>query len=442
MVTMGEIRDKVRNWIGRNFGAKSYSVQLLVGDDGFMVTPTFTGGSLYNVYTQAVWTYICASRISADIISFPAVVQTRDAGSRKWVTQPDHDLNAVLERPYGTAAWAPRLNWLQMLAAGVLRMELGGNQFYRIESAGNRLLSLMLYMRELQADVTTGGIPSPLTSPFTGSLTGPFTEYLVTATGTRVSVDKVVNILHANPDSTWSGVSPATPAEQSIRVDFAASRRMRYDMETRVQPGLVFKVKALFTMSDKQVERAETMLANTFEGAVNAGKSLVVGDDTTIERAPLMESGDIPAQAAIARDAIVSAYDIPPPWVGILGQAKYAHLDKVARVHFANCIGPRLLNIYGAFNSQAITPIYDNRTRLWFDMVQSPLGLAALAERGEVATKYQAMGWPAMQLNDRFALEMPEFKGWDRPNMPAVIAGRVPGEGSGDPVSDEEESAE
>lgn len=419
---------KIRNWIGRNWGAKSYSVQLLVGDDGFMVSPTFTGGSLYTVFTQAVWTYICASRISADIISFPAVVQTRDAGSRKWITQPDHDLNAVLECPYGTAAWAPRLSWLQMLATGVLRQELGGNQFYHIERAGARLLSLGLYVGELKAD--------------TIAATKLFTEYEISGTGVKVPVDAVVNILHANPDSTWRGVSPATPAEQAIRVDFAASRRMRYDMETRVQPGLIFKVKALFTMSDKQIDRAETMLANTFEGAVKAGKSLVIGDDTTVEKPPVMDSGDIPAQAASARDVIVSAFDIAPPMVGILGLAKYAHLDKVARVHFTNCIGPRLLNIYGAFNSQAIAPIYGNRTRLWFDMVQSPLGLAALAERGEVAAKYQSMGWPAMQLNDRFALEMPEFEGWDRPNMPAVIAGRVPGEGSGDPVLDDDQSDE
>jgi hypothetical protein len=32
---------------------------------------------------------------------------------------------------------------------------------------------------------------------------------------------------------------------------------------------------------------------------------------------------------------------------------------------------------------------------------------------------------------------MPEFEGWDRPNMPAVVAGRVPGEGSGDPAPEE-----
>jgi phage portal protein BeeE len=413
---------KIRDWLGSKFGAKSYTVQMLVADDGFMVAPSFTGGSLYTVYTQAIWTYICASRISQDIATFPAVVQTREAGTSKWVTDPDHELNALLRRPYGMASWAPRLNWRQMLSTGVLRQELGGNQFYRIERAVDRLLALQLYIRELQADADPN--------------TGLFTEYLVTGTQTKVPVDQVVNIFHANPDSTWSGVSPATPAEQAIRVDYAANRRMRYDMETRVQPGLVFKVKALFTMTKKQREKEEQHLAETFEGAVNAGKSLVVGDNTTVEKPPVMDSGDIPAQAAVARDAIISAFDISPPMVGVLRDAKYANLDKAARVQFANCIYPRLLNIYDTFNDQAVIPVYGDKTRLWFDMVGSPLGLAALAERGEVAQIYQDLGWPAKQLNDRFALEMPEFDGWDKPNMGAVIAGRVPGEGSGDPAPD------
>jgi hypothetical protein len=413
---MGRIKD----WLGSKFGAKSYSVQLVVADDGFMVAPSFSGGSLYHVYTQAIWTYICASRIAADIATFPAVVQTRDKGTNKWVTDPDHELTALLRRPYGTAPWAPRLNWRQMLSTGVLRQELGGNQFYRIESAGNRLLALMLYIRELEAD--------------TDPTTGMFTEYKITGTGAKVSVDQVVNIFHANPESTWSGVSPATPAEQAIRVDYAASRRMRYDMETRVQPGLVFKVKSLFTMTEKQRDNAEAMLASTFEGAVNAGKSLVVGDDTTIEKPPVMDSGDIPAQAASARDSIISAFDVVPPMVGVLDDAKYGNLDKASRLQFANCIFPRLLNIYDTFNDQAVIPVYVDRTRLWFDMVQSPLGLAALAERGEVAQIYQQLGWPAKQLNDRFALEMPEFEGWDRANIALTIAGRTPGEGSGDPA--------
>ncbi len=417
---------KLRDWIGRSFGAKSYSVQLLVSDEGFMVAPTFTGGSLYRVYVQAIWTYICASRIAADITSFPTVVQTRDKGSLKWTTQPDHELNAVIERPYGTAPRAPRLNFQQMLAIGVLRQELGGNQFYRIERAGNRLLALMLYIRELQPY-----LPDPTT--------GVFENYRVDGTSAIISVDQVVNVRHANPESTWSGVSPVVAAEQAIRVDYAASRRMRYDMETRVQPGLVFKVKALFSMTKKQRDNAETMLAETFEGAVSAGKSLVVGDDTTVEKPPVMDSGDIPAQAAVARDAIISAFDVVPPMVGVLGQVKYANLDKAMRVQFANCINPRLQNIYGTLNGQAVTPVYGPLVRLWFDMVQSPLGMAALAERGEVAIVYQKLGWPAKQLNDRFALEMPEFPGWDKPNMAAVVAGRVPGEGSGDPAPDTED---
>lgn len=422
---MGRIKD----WLGRKFGAKSYTVQLLVGDEGFMVAQNFTGGSLYTVFTQAIWTYICANRIAQDISSFPAVVQTREGGTNRWVTDLDHQLNAVLERPYGIAAWAPRWNWQQSLSTGVLRQELSGNQFYLTQTARGELLMLALSLVELRAN--------------TDPITGFFTTYSpANNPGATISVDNVVNVMHANPSSFWEGISPTVANEQATRVTYSADRRNRYDLETRVQPGVVFKVKALFSMSKSHRENVEAMLTESFEGATKQGKSLIVGDDTTIEGAPLHPVDDIPTKDRNARDKVISSFDVSPPMVGVLDNVKYANLDKAMRIQYSNCIGPRLLNIYNTINSQAVTPVYGRNVRLWFDMVQSPLGLAALAERGEVAAGYQGLGWPAMHLNERFALEMGEFDGWDKSNMAAVVAGRVPGEGSGDPVPNEDESEE
>jgi phage portal protein BeeE len=401
---------KIRDWLGRKFGAKSYSVQLLVGDDGFMVAQNFTGGSLYTVYTQAIWTYICVSRIAQDIATFPALVQVRDNERAPWITDPSHDLNALLQRPYGTAAWAPRRDWQSVLGTGVLRGELGGNQFYRIESRPGKLLALQLYLAELKANELSG-------TPY-------FTSYRIQSAAVDVPVEQVVNIMHGNPDSHWQGVSPTVANEQATRVDYAASRRMRYDMETRVQPGIVFKIKALFTMSDNQRQKALTMLNDTYEGAVNAGKSLVVGDDTTIDKPPIADAGDIPAQALVARNSIISSYDVSPPMVGVLTDAKYTNWAEAKRAQFNLCILPRLTNIYNSINNQAIHPIYGDNVRLHYDLAASPLGLAALSERGEAAKGYYDMGVPMIQLNSIFSLGVSPYEGWDQSNMQAVVAGR------------------
>lgn len=426
---MGRFKDW---WRGKdaNEGAKSYQVQLLVGDEGFMVAQNFTGSTLETLFTQAIWTYICVNRISQDIASFPAIVQKREPGTDKWERDLDHDLNNVLDRPYGTHEFAPRVNWQQQLATGVIRQELDGNQFYGMEVApsltgGSRLLSLGLYMVQLKANVDAS--------------TGLFNSYSQEGTEVIIPVDNVVNVLHANPGSTWDGVSPGVANEQATRVNYAADRRNRYDMETRVQPGVVFKVKALFTMNDKQRTNTEDWLANQYEGAVNAGKSLVVGDNTTIEGAPAHPVSDIAQKDAAARDKVVSSYGVSPPWVGILDDVKYANLDKAMRIQWSTCIGPRLLNIYNTINTQGVWPVYGRNVRLWYDMVHSPLGLAALAERGEVAAGYQAIGWPAKHLNERFALDMKPFSGWDKSNMALAVAGRVPGEGSGDAAPGDDE---
>lgn len=417
--------DKVRSWFGRSRdeGAKSYSVQMIVGDDGFMVAPTFNGSDLYRVFTQAIWTYICANRISKDVTTFPAIVQERKPGTDQWVTNTGHELYDLLYRPFGTSAMAPRLDWQQSVATGVLRQELGGMQQYITTSAGRRLLLLALSMDRLTANVDTS--------------TGLFDTYSVAGSSAKIPVDNVVNIMHPNPSSLWSGVTPTVANEQATRVNFSADRRNRYDLETRVRPGVVFKVRSLFTMTSDQKVEAEEWLASQFAGATNQGKSMVVGDNIEVEDGPMYPVDDIPVKDAAARDKVVASYDIAPPMVGILDKANYSNLDKFMRIQFSNCIGPRLLNIYNTINSQGVWPVYGRDTRIWFDMVQSPLGLAALAERGETARIYFDMGWPAKQVNDRFDLQMPEFEGWDRPNMPAVVAGRVPGEGSGDPAPEE-----
>ena len=425
----------LKNWrerraqrLAEKYGQKSYSVQLVVGDDGFMVSQNFSGGSLYTVYTQALWTYICAHRISLDVSTFPAIVQERIPGTERWALSPQHQLNDVLERPYGTAATAPRMTWQQMIATGVLRQELGGNQFYRIVSTQGRLLALQLYLSELIADAD--------------KVTGLFSAYRVQGTNALVSSAEVVNVLHANPDLTWSGVSATVANEQATRVDYAASRRTRYDMETRVAPGVVFKVKGLFTVSSEQRDATEAYLAAQYEGATKAGKSLVVGDSTEIQGAPLHQVDDIPTHAANARDAIISSFGVSPPTVGVLRDARYQTWDNALRAQYALCIGPRISGIYRAINAQAIRPIYGPDVRIWFDLVQSPLGLAALRERAETAAAYQGLGWPAKHLNDRFGLDMPEFEGWDTANMGAVVAGHaedVSAADAGPPPDDDEE---
>jgi phage portal protein BeeE len=431
---------KFKDWIGRKFGtgAKSYQVQLLVGDDGFMVAQNFTGSDLYNVYTQAVWTYICASRISQDVGNFPAIVQRWDPQSGAWIRDPEHQLNQVLQRPYGESPGAPRWNWQQMISTGVLRQELSGNQFMRMGVVLDRLEMLGLYLTELEA-VELG-------------TTGLFTEYKIASTSTTIPADQIVNIMHANPGSFWRGVSPTIANEQATRVDYAASRRIRYDMETRVQPGVVFKVKALFTMSEAQRTATKAMLASTYEGATKQGKSLVVGDDTTIEGAPLHQVDDIPTHAANARDAIISSFDVSPPMVGVLRDAKYTNWKEAKRAHFNLCLLPRLNNIYGTINSQAIFPVYGQGVRLWYDLVQSPLGLEPIAERGETAKIFYDMGWPAKNLNEAFSLGMSEFPGWDQSNMASVVAGREPPDDEpedepelvedGEPADDEDELEE
>ena len=401
----------IKSWWSSLWGAKSYSVQVVVGDDGFIVAPSFSGGDLYTVYTQALWTYICAKRIAMDIASFPARAEVMGRGGA-WEPAPaTHPLNVMLRRPYGPGADKPPWNWQQQIAAGVLRMELGGNQFYRETVGGGRLLSLGLILGELKANTDANGVP--ISYELVGSAAG------------KVYADQIVNIMHPSPCSWWEGVAPVVAAEQAIRVDYAAARRNRYDLETRIAPGVVFKVKALFSMSDTQRTAAKAMLAEGYEGAVNAGKSMVIGDNTTIEGAPLHSAGDIPTMADNARDRIISAHDVSPPTVGVLRDVKYQTWEQALRAQFTFCIGPRLEMIYGPINSQAVQPVYGDGVRIGLDYTKSALGMAAIRERAETAKQFLDLGYPANAVNARFDLGMPYYEELELPNVGAVVAGHA-----------------
>jgi len=421
------IRDRIKKWMAPA-EQKSWTVQVLVGDDGFMAAQNFDGGELFTVYTQALWTYICAHRISQDMASFPAVVQTRERGTERWVSAPSHELNALLHRPYGR--FAPQMNWSwkDQVAAGALRKELGGNEFFRAVRSGSGLQMLGLYLVELQATTDDQGY--------------------VTAwnraghSGDNIPPDEVVNVTHASPTSRWEGVAPPVAAEPSIRVDYAASRRIRYDLETRVAPGVVFKVKSLFAMTDDQRTRVETMLEDSFEGATKAGKSLVVGDNVDIQGGPLHTIDDVPTHHKNARNNIISSHDIPPPIVGVLDDARYQSWENSLRAHFMFCIQPRLTSLYDTINSQAITPAYGPDVRIWYDVVGAPLGLAWLREKAETGKKFMDLGYPANAVNEFLRLGLPAFDELERPNMPAVVAGREDGDGAAEPEPESDDSGD
>ncbi len=388
---------------------KSYQLVVQVGEDGFIPAAQFEGSDLYQLYTQAVWTYICASRISQDLAVLPPIVQRWNGD--EWQKDNSNDsLNMLLVRPYGPGDNKPRWNWSQQVAAGALRKELCGNQFLKMSVLGNELTALGLILNSVR------GVEDPQT--------GVPTRYRVGTGGAEFSAAEVVNIMHAAPDSWWRGVAPVVAAQQAIHVDYTASRRVRYDLEHRVAPGVVFKVRALFAMDETRKTEAKEWLTAQFEGAANAGKAMVVGDDVTVDAPPVRQVDDLPAHHRHARDTIISAHDISPPVVGVLDNVKYNNWEQSLRAQWMLCIEPRARDYYQTINTQAIWPVYGTEWRLWYDETQSTLALAAVRERAESAKLYFDLGYPTNAINTHFRLGMPMFDELARPNQATVIAGR------------------
>jgi len=219
-----------KDWLGRTFGGgaatggKSYMMVVAPEGDGFMKSVAFNDTDLQKAYVQTIWTYICASRISQDMGSLPAVVETLNPKTREWEHDLSHELNAVIARPYGQGESVPPWNWQQMVTAGQLRQELCGNQFLRKVVSGSlagsgKILALQLILQRVEGITDERGVP---------------TRYKIGQSGDTAQARDLVNVMHGNPDSWWDGVSPLVAAQLAIHMDYSISQRIQFDLEDEV----------------------------------------------------------------------------------------------------------------------------------------------------------------------------------------------------------------
>jgi phage portal protein BeeE len=383
--------------------------------DGWIPQIQFSGGDLQTLLTQSLWAYVCAKRLADDIASMPGIVQTREPGTDKWVTRPDHQLNDVLRQPYGppmTGAPKPPWDWGAVLQAASFRLDFGGNAFFHVRSVlRERITALQLIQNAVNAKEDPGGSRVAI-------------AYQPLNMATWIPANEMVNVMLSGGGSYWKGVPTTAAIENAAAIDATAQARLKYDLEHRIAPGAVVKISGYFTMSEEQKRAAEEIVEENFEGAMKAGKSMIVGDNTIVENPPFRQVDDLPAHRKTARDEIIAAHHVAPPVVGVLDKAKYANYQEALRAHWAFGVRPRLARVYNTMNAQGIWPIYGPDVRLWYELAENELGLAVLDARVDTAIKLVNVGHPVGNASERVGLGMARFEGDDQPNRDLTKAGR------------------
>ena len=382
---------------------------MLQEPDGWYPAISFSGGDFSAIFVQALWVNICSRRIADDVSSMPGVVQTRESGTNKWKAAHGHELNRLIRRPYGPQPNTPPWGWSTVMQAASIRLDFDGNAFFLKREILGELLALQLIQEPVNGIEDTSRVAQ---------------SYQVVGSPALIPAEQMVNVMLYAAGSYWSSPATIDAVQNAAAVDRSVEDRIRYDLEQRIAPGAVLKVKAFFNLDEEMRTATETHLNNAFSGAVKAGKPLVIGDNVTVDPPPIRTVDDLHSHHNAARDSVISGFHIAPPVVGVLKDAKYSNYSEALRAQWTFCIRPRLGRIYNTINEQAIWPLYGPDVRLWYELAENELGLEVLEMRAEAAKKLVDVGHPPINASERVGLDMPAFEGGDRPMMPLAVAGR------------------
>ncbi len=412
----------------------SYMLQMVpVRDDGFMPAMQHTGSDLVQLMTQAVYSYLCIRRLGEDVASLPPIVQTRDSGTGEWVEDTEHPLNEIIRQPWGPGD-QPRQGWPWLMEMTSYHHDIAGTALYRKRYADVLTKSRLLALQLLPPPPKTKGVATQTVDGW------DHLQYWQLAGGETVLSQDTVAIIHADPGSTWRGLSPLIPAERPTAIDWYSHRRIKYNLEQRIGAGMVLKVKGIFQLNKEKRAATMTAIEELHADAEASGRPLVVGDSASVEGMPEQSTlKDIPAHRLEALREIAGIYHIPLLVLGFADRGEYKDVDSALGGYWTLGLWPKLETIYGTINQQGIWPHYGYDVRIWYDLTRSPLGLAVLRIQAKAADDLMKLGYPANAVNARLHLGMPYFDELARPNMPAVIAGREgPGRPETEPAQPEE----
>lgn len=153
-------------------------------------------------------------------------------------------------------------------------------------------------------------------------------------------------ILHVrlfHPLNDYYGFSPMEAAANAIDVHNAAMgwNKALLDNGARPSGALVFNGPPGVALTGEQFERLKSELEESFQGAANAGRPLLLegGLDWKSLAVSPRDMDFIEAKAAAARD-IALAFGVPPLLIGLPGDNTYSNYSEANRAFWRQCVLP------------------------------------------------------------------------------------------------------
>ncbi len=369
--------------------------------DGFIpITANGRVVSAERVLVATIWTFACGSLIARSMGSIPLRVMLNGEPA-----PADDPLVKLLAQP------APNWSQARFLQASAYYSKLTGSAFWRIERLLTRGRSKLHTDRAQPAELWPFGEDSYSATIQTQGR--PVVTHYNDKDGQQVDVEDVVQVIEVKPGSGNEGVGlPVSCAAQGeIITEQAASAWQRKSLENKAVPAGILQL--IEDTTDEQFDEAVKHFTETYAGALNAGKPMVIGNEAKwIQLAKTVVEMDLINGRKLTREGICAAFGVPPILVGILDRATYSNFDASELAFWKLTILPLIGSYIDSMNTE-LAPEFGPGYVIEADLSRVDALMPMLDARVDIAKKLWSMGVPMSQLNEMFALGIAEFPGWD-----------------------------
>lgn len=267
-----------------------------------------------------------------------------------------HPLAQLLARPN------PRQDGVAFLEAAVSHLLLAGNAYVEAVALDDAVRELYVLRPDRMK-----AVPGP---------DGWAEAYEYSAGGRSVRFDQLVSrvppILHLSyfhPLDDHYGLAPLEAAAVAVDTHNAAAawNKALLDNAARPSGALVYSGPEGAVLSDEQFDRLKRELTDTYQGAVNAGRPLLLegGLDWKAMSLSPKDMDFLEAKHTAARE-IALAFGVPPMLLGIPGDNTYANFQEANRVFWRQTVLP-LASRIGLSLAQWLAPQFGDGVRLVID---------------------------------------------------------------------------
>jgi HK97 family phage portal protein len=183
------------------------------------------------------------------------------------------------------------------------------------------------------------------------------------------AVPPILHLTFFHPLDDHYGLAPVEAAAIAVDTHNAAAKWNKALLDNAARPSgaLVYSGPEGAVLSDQQFDRLKRELTDTYQGAVNAGRPLLLegGLDWKAMSLTPKDMDFLEAKNAAARE-IALAFGVPPMLLGIPGDNTYANFQEANRVFWRQTVLP-LASRVGSSLAQWLAPQFGGELRAVLD---------------------------------------------------------------------------